>query len=75
MEGVVAHKLRLAALRTAESRRTSLLLGRAYPLVIQFRMVSPESVHADNITQMKQVMLRNIYIYALIFVHVAMINF
>lgn len=51
-------------LRNAEGGRNSLLQGRAHHLIIQYQMANSENISASNITQMEQVMLSNISVYA-----------
>lgn len=46
----------------SESRRNSILQGRAYKLITQYQIVSTENIHTANI-QTKQIVFRNAYIF------------
>lgn len=50
-------------LRKAGRRRNKLFQGRAYCLVIQYQLISPENIHASNITKTEQLLFQNIFIF------------
>lgn len=58
--------------RDAESKRNSLLQGKAQQLIIQYPVGSPENVHTRNIVRTEQVIFRNthfVYMYVTVSIH------
>lgn len=58
-----------------KSGRNSLPLRRPYQLVIQYQMISPESIYASKTNQAEQeYRFRNIFVYSYTYKHVITMN-